>query len=305
MLAGTHPAVAAAGSGRTPRQPGHHGHRKLSTGGRHARIRRRQAEPLFGMANAPLTDPKQGRNPRQTPSNPKQDRTVRSSRINEVRTTAQTRAQAGARWACNGPSALLELKEEQQTGARVALQQVDASLRQAVLDEWAERAAATTASAIRPGLFGIIQRAIHGEFNAWAKKDAAGSAPANRRTRATTLAPTQSGAARSRQGSTSSGCEIRSPTSEQAVRRRVKWTPMDASRAIPGDSSTDGYDASNRRRQASNHLPQSGVVRGIPACSVRWRSMELSLGIARAVSHVRRGEPPLSPEPRVWLVSVC
>ena len=30
-----------------------------------------------------------------------------------------------------------ELKAEQQTGARVALQQVDAALRQAVLDEWA------------------------------------------------------------------------------------------------------------------------------------------------------------------------
>ncbi|MEL7829055.1 hypothetical protein AAG647_32865, partial [Pseudomonas aeruginosa] len=100
--------------------------------------------------------------------NPKQARTVRSSRINEVRTTAQARALGDLQW----PKRFTELKAEQQTGARVALQQVDAALRQAVLDEWATRCSSHGIRNPAGYLFGIIQRAIHGEFNAWAKKDA-------------------------------------------------------------------------------------------------------------------------------------
>ena len=73
------------------------------------------------------------------------------------------------------PERFLDLKEEQQTGAMVALQQVDASLRQAVLDEWAERCRGSAIRNPAGYLFGIIQRAIRGEFNAWAKQ--AGSAP--------------------------------------------------------------------------------------------------------------------------------
>lgn len=100
--------------------------------------------------------------------NPKQARTVRSSRINEVRTTAQARALGELQW----PKRFAELKAEQQTGARMALQQVDASLRQAVLDEWAARCGSHGIRNPAGYLFGIIQRAIHGEFNAWAKKEA-------------------------------------------------------------------------------------------------------------------------------------
>ena len=73
------------------------------------------------------------------------------------------------------PERFLDLKEEQQAGAMVALQQVDASLRQAVLDEWAERCRGSAIRNPAGYLFGIIQRAIRGEFNAWAKQ--AGSAP--------------------------------------------------------------------------------------------------------------------------------
>jgi len=69
------------------------------------------------------------------------------------------------------PKRFAELKAEQQTGARVALQQVDAALRQAVLDEWATRCSSHGIRNPAGYLFGIIQRAIHGEFNAWAKKD--------------------------------------------------------------------------------------------------------------------------------------
>ena len=107
--------------------------------------------------------------------NPKQDRTVRSSRINEVRTTAREREQARAMQGIRLPERFLDLKEEQQAGAMVALQQVDASLRQAVLDEWAERCRGSAIRNPAGYLFGIIQRAIRGEFNAWAKQ--AGSAP--------------------------------------------------------------------------------------------------------------------------------
>lgn len=108
--------------------------------------------------------------------NPKQARTVRSSRINEVRTTAQAQAQARALGDLQWPERFAQLKAEQQTGARVALQQVDAALRQAVLDEWAARCSSHGIRNPAGYLFGIIQRAIHGEFNAWAKKDAS-SAP--------------------------------------------------------------------------------------------------------------------------------
>lgn len=98
--------------------------------------------------------------------NPKQDRTVRSSRIDEVRTTAQARALGDLQW----PKRFTDLKAEQQAGVRMALQQVDAALRQAVLDEWAARCGKHGIRNPAGYLFGIIQRAMRGEFNAWAKQ---------------------------------------------------------------------------------------------------------------------------------------
>lgn len=92
--------------------------------------------------------------------------------MNEIRTTAQAQAQARTLGDLQWPKRFTQLKAEQQTGARVALQQVDASLRQAVLDEWATRCSSHGIRNPAGYLFGIIQRAIHGEFNAWAKKDA-------------------------------------------------------------------------------------------------------------------------------------
>ncbi|PND30074.1 hypothetical protein C1I89_31310 [Achromobacter pulmonis] len=109
--------------------------------------------------------------------NPKQDRTVRSSRINEVRTTARERGQARAMQGVRLPDRFLGLKEEQQAGAMVALQQVDVPLRQAVLDEWADRCRGNTIRNPAGYLFGIIQRAIRGEFNAWAKQAGATAHP--------------------------------------------------------------------------------------------------------------------------------
>ena len=134
---------------------------------------------LLRNPDDPTSDSEAGLKPAPDGSlrNPKQARTVRSSRINEVRTTAQVQAQARALGDLQWPKRFAELKAEQQTGARVALQQVDASLRQAVLDEWAARCGNQGIRNPAGYLFGIIQRAIHGEFNAWAKKDAP-SAPA-------------------------------------------------------------------------------------------------------------------------------
>jgi hypothetical protein len=131
------------------------------------------SQPLLRNRDDPSSESEAGPKPAPNASlrNPKLVRTVRSSRINEVRTTAQARALGDLQW----PERFVALKAEQQAGARVALQQVDASLRQAVLDEWAARCGNHGVRNPAGYLFGIIQRAIRGEFNAWAKQ--AGPAP--------------------------------------------------------------------------------------------------------------------------------
>jgi hypothetical protein len=76
------------------------------------------------------------------------------------------------------PERFTRLKEEQQAGALVALKQVDASIRQAVIDEWAGRCADGAIRNPAGYLFGIIQRAIKGEFNALVgEQQSAGSSP--------------------------------------------------------------------------------------------------------------------------------
>ena len=142
------------------------------------------AASLLRNRDDPTSESEAGTKPAPVGSlrNPKQARTVRSSRINEVRTTAHERGRAGALGDLQWPKRFTELKEEQQTGARVALQQVDTALRQAVLDEWATRCGSHGIRNPAGYLFGIIQRAIHGEFNAWAKKDTpSASVPPNER----------------------------------------------------------------------------------------------------------------------------
>src|SRR3546814_17326495 len=71
------------------------------------------------------------------------------------------------------------LKHEQQSGALVALRQVDEALRQAVLDEWEARCCNSSVRNPAGYLFGIIQTAIRGEFKAWAG-DSATVPPASR-----------------------------------------------------------------------------------------------------------------------------
>lgn len=141
---------------------------------------------LLRNCDDPTSDSEAGPKPAPELSlrNPKQTRTVRSSRINKILTTAQARALDDLRW----PKRFAELKAEQKTGARMALQQVDVLLRQAVLDEWATRCSGNGIRNPAGYLFGIIQRAIHGEFNAWAKNETP-STPLSPDTRQSTAPP--------------------------------------------------------------------------------------------------------------------
>jgi hypothetical protein len=66
------------------------------------------------------------------------------------------------------PQAFLKLKREQQTGALLALEQVDGEQRQAILDEWAARCRGNAIRNPAGYLYGIIQKALRGEFKAWA-----------------------------------------------------------------------------------------------------------------------------------------
>ncbi len=103
--------------------------------------------------------------------NPKQDRTEVLS-IKEVRTVP--RALQHLRL----PERFQQMKHEQQAGALVALQRVDAEQRQSVLDEWNARCRGSTVRNPAGYLFGIIQKAIRGEFKAWAGQGDTRSPPA-------------------------------------------------------------------------------------------------------------------------------
>lgn len=92
---------------------------------------------------------------------PNEDRTVRTNGIyKEVRTVPRARTELRL------PKGFATLKSEQQAGALVALQQVDGSLQQAVLDEWDSRCCARSIRNPAGYLFGIIQKALRGEFHA-------------------------------------------------------------------------------------------------------------------------------------------
>src|SRR5574343_122562 len=130
---------------------------------------------LLRNLDGPSSESEAGRKPAPDGSlrNPKEDRTVQSSRINEVRTVPRAKALQHLRL----PERLRRLKDEQQSGAMVALQQVDESLRQAVLDEWDARCRNSAVRNPAGYLFGIVQKAIRGEFKAWAGEAGSASTP--------------------------------------------------------------------------------------------------------------------------------
>lgn len=124
---------------------------------------------LLRNAVTPASDSEAGHKPAADTAlrNPKPDRTVRSSQQVEVRTVPHARATAlpsRLQW----PDRFTGLKNEQQSGALVALLQIDASLQQAVLDEWDARCRTSLVRNPAGYLFGIIQKAIRGEFKVWA-----------------------------------------------------------------------------------------------------------------------------------------
>jgi hypothetical protein len=76
------------------------------------------------------------------------------------------------------PQRFLELAEEQQTGARRLLGQVKSGQRQAVLDEWEARCREGRIRQPAAYLFGIVQKALRGEFKVWAGQTTEQSAAA-------------------------------------------------------------------------------------------------------------------------------
>ncbi|MBF4067528.1 hypothetical protein ISJ33_15455 [Burkholderia pseudomallei] len=116
---------------------------------------------IFG---APSSDSEHGRKPASKAPlrNPNADRTVRIKPSSDVLTPVPH-----AREALRLPPRFATLRAEQQNGALAALQQVDPSLRQAVLDEWQARLESHAVRKPAGYLFGIIGKALRGEFQAW------------------------------------------------------------------------------------------------------------------------------------------
>ena len=133
---------------------------------------------LRNLANLPSDSEAGSKRPETgTLRNPKSDRTVRiKESIKEIRTVP--RAQDTSQQ-LQLPKRFLALKAEQQNGVLAAMQSVDRDLRQALLDEWDARCASTTIRNPAGYLFGIIQKALRGEFRIWAGQKAP-AAPVNR-----------------------------------------------------------------------------------------------------------------------------
>ncbi|HHG5367055.1 TPA: STY4528 family pathogenicity island replication protein [Pseudomonas aeruginosa] len=100
--------------------------------------------------------------------NPKTSSTVlKEENIKEVRTVPR-----GTPGVLRLPERFLRMKPEQQSGALTAIQSVDLELHQALLDEWDARCNTSTIRNPAGYLFGIIQKAMRGEFRAWAGQKA-------------------------------------------------------------------------------------------------------------------------------------
>ncbi|MCZ2096509.1 MAG: hypothetical protein LC121_09635, partial [Anaerolineae bacterium] len=112
------------------------------------------SQALLRNADVPSSESEAGLKPAPDGSLriPNEDRTVRIQSHSEVRTVPRARALEGS---LRLPQRFLGLKDEQRNGALVALQQVDESQRQAVLDEWAARCRNSAVRNPAGYLFGI------------------------------------------------------------------------------------------------------------------------------------------------------
>lgn len=106
------------------------------------------------------SEPGNGSSKNNTLRNPKTDSTV--SKTKEKSTVPRTRARLVT------PVRFESLSAEQRNGVFAALQAVDPLLQQAVLDEWDARCGSTIVRNPAGYLFGIIQKAMRGEFHIWA-----------------------------------------------------------------------------------------------------------------------------------------
>lgn len=98
--------------------------------------------------------------------NPKKGSTVRTVQYEDRNIKIRTVPRACARVCL--PERFSRLRAEQQAGALAALQPLETALQQAVLDEWEARCRESTVRKPAGYLFGLIQRALRGEFRAWA-----------------------------------------------------------------------------------------------------------------------------------------
>lgn len=100
--------------------------------------------------------------------NPKKDSTVRTVLYEDLYKEIRTVPRAGAGARVSLPERFARLPAEQQAGALAALQPLETTLQQAVLDEWEARCRESTVRKPAGYLFALIQRALRGEFRAWA-----------------------------------------------------------------------------------------------------------------------------------------
>jgi hypothetical protein len=117
---------------------------------------------------APASDSEEGGKSLKTGflRNPKRDRTVRTVQYKNLDNKIRTVPRAGAR--ASLPERLARLCAEQQAGILAALQPLEIALQQAVLDEWDARCRNSAVRNPAGYLFGLIQRALRGDFRPWA-----------------------------------------------------------------------------------------------------------------------------------------
>lgn len=134
-----------------------------SEGGGEAHLRNRAPPPSESEIGAESASD-------QALRNPKADSTVRTVKTLEERTVPRARDDTEA--VLRLSPRFIQLHAEQQAGALLALETLDIDLQQAVIDEWQARCDSSTVRNPAGYLFGVIQKALRGEFKAWASQRA-------------------------------------------------------------------------------------------------------------------------------------
>jgi len=127
------------------------------------------AQALLRNYDAPASKSESGR---KAPSDgilpiPKSSSTVRKRSIKDINTGTVLNELAHL----NLPPRFDRLDHEHKAGALLALRKVDRALQQSVIDEWNVRCCDSYIKKPVNYLFGLIQRAIRGEFHPWAGAD--------------------------------------------------------------------------------------------------------------------------------------